>query len=49
MGKIGEIDELLKIFPDLEVFFGATLEEVPGPEDKHKKKISTLVKRKSTL
>jgi len=48
MGKIGGIDELLKMFLDLGEFADAALEEVPGPEDKQKK-ISTLVKRKCTL
>jgi len=31
MGKIGRIDELLKMFPDLGAFVDAALEEVPGP------------------
>jgi len=31
MEKIGEIDELLKMFPDLEAFVDAALEEIPIP------------------
>jgi len=38
MGKIGGIDELLKMFPDLEAFVDATLEEILRPEDKQKRK-----------
>jgi len=38
IGKIGGIDELLKMFQDLGTFADAALEEIPGPEDKQKKK-----------
>jgi len=38
MGKIGGIDELLKMFPDLEVFVDAALGEIPRPKDKQKRK-----------
>jgi len=38
MWKIGRTDELLKMFPDLRACVGAALEEIPGPEDKQKKK-----------
>jgi len=38
MGKIRGIDELLKLFPGLEVFVDAALNEIPGQEDKQKKK-----------
>jgi len=50
-GKIGGVDETLKMFPDLEAFVDAALEEIPRPKDekKRKEKISTLVKRKGTL
>jgi len=38
MGKIGRIDELLKMFLDLEAFFDATLKEILRPKDKQKRK-----------
>jgi len=38
MGKICRTDELLKMFLDLRAFVNAALEEIPGPEDKQKKK-----------
>jgi len=40
MGKIGGIDELLKMFPDLGAFVDAALEEIPGIEDKQKRKVT---------
>jgi len=38
IGKIGGIDELLKMFLDLEAFLDAALEEILGPKDKQKRK-----------
>jgi len=38
MGKISRIDELLKMFLDLEAFFDAALEEILRPKDKQKRK-----------
>ena len=38
MRKIGEIDELLKMFPDMEAFVDATEQEIPRPKDKQKRK-----------
>jgi len=49
MGKIGGIDELLKLFPDLGAFVDTALEEIPDQRINRKEKISTLVKRKCML
>jgi len=36
--KICKVDELMEIFPDILAFTGATLEEIPRPKDKQKRK-----------
>jgi len=38
IGKIGRIDELLKLFLDLGTFADAAIEEIPMPKDKQKRK-----------
>jgi len=38
IGKIGKVDELIEIFPDMSAFTDATEQEIPRPKDKQKRK-----------